>query len=60
MNMRHLVLMSILSGTTLMMVGCGQKGALFLPGELPEKLPSEEAKQAPQSLPDKPSKADAQ
>jgi len=52
MNMRYLVLMSILSGATLMMVGCGQKGALFLPGE--------EAKQAPQSLPDKPSKADAQ
>jgi len=64
MNMRYLVLMSILSGTTLMMVGCGQKGALFLPEELPEelseKLPSEEAKQAPQSLPDKPPKVDAQ
>jgi|GEM_PF-1856013 len=53
--MRYLVTLTIL-----MMVGCGQKGALFLPEELPEKLPSEEAKQAPQSVPDKPSKADAQ
>jgi len=44
MNMRHLVLWSILSGTILMMVGCGQKGALFLPNEEAPSQPEEQSK----------------
>ncbi len=34
--MRYLVILAVL-----LVAGCGQKGALFLPEKLPEKLPDE-------------------
>ncbi|MEY8204990.1 MAG: lipoprotein [Bermanella sp.] len=39
MNKRVLVLLAMLSGAILLMAGCGQKGALFLPGDAPNELP---------------------
>ncbi len=40
--MRYWVLLAIFNVAVLMMAGCGQKGALFLPQELPPEQPESE------------------
>ncbi len=40
--MRYLIFLSIFMGAILTMAGCGQKGALYVPQELPPQSPQQD------------------
>ena len=50
--MRYLVILA-----ALLAVGCGQKGALFLPDSVPESAPKEDPQQQSQQTADAPLKS---